>query len=526
MRRILLTIAVAATCATRLSAQYYWNENDADTIARLNLADGLGYKVETQASVSKGKTPLWLNANKYGLSSLDKTNGYVRAAVERPLSTDSMRRWAVGYGLDLVAPLHYTSNVVVQQAYAEARWLHGTLTIGSKQQPMALKNSRLSSGSQTLGINARPVPQVRLALPEYWTLPFGGHWLHLKGHVAYGMMTDGSWQEDFTARKSKYSGHVLYHSKAGYLKIGNEGVFCPLSLELGLEMATEFGGNVYRVDKQGQVEKVPTGHGIKDFWHAFLPGGADATDGVYGNIAGNQLGSWVFRINYDADRWALSLYGDHFFEDHSQMFFIDYDGYGTGDEWTVKKDRRFHLYKLKDIMLGTELTLKYATWLRHIVVEYIYTKHQSGPYNHDHTMNVPDHMAGIDDYYNHGSYAGWQHWGQVIGNPLYRSPLYNTDGNVNVQDNRFSAWHLAIAGQPSSRLDYRAFVTYQTGWGTYYTPFTKPHHNVSFILEANYDFKHGWKASAAYGMDFGSNLMLGHNAGMQVTISKSGLLGR
>ena len=32
------------------------------------------YSAETQGSFSHGKTPLWLNANKYGLSSLDETN--------------------------------------------------------------------------------------------------------------------------------------------------------------------------------------------------------------------------------------------------------------------------------------------------------------------------------------------------------------------------------------------------------------------------------------------------------------------
>ena len=521
MRRMFLIITMTAACATNMSAQYYWN--DTDDTSRPDLTKGLGYKVEMQASVSKGQTPLWLNANKHGLSSLDKTNGYVRAAVERPLATDSARRWAFAYGLDLVAPLHYTSKVVVQQAYAEVRWLHGTLTAGSKQYPMELKNQSLSSGSQTLGINARPVPQVRLALPEYWTLPLLNGWVQLKGHIAYGMMTDGSWQEEFTSRVSKYTGRVLYHSKAGYLKIGNEDAFFPLSIEMGLEMAAQFGGNLYRPDNHGNMIKTPTTHGIKDFWHAFVPGGADATDGEYANVAGNQLGSWVFRINYDADRWRLSLYGDHFFEDHSQMFLLDYDGYGSGDEWMVKKDRRFHLYKLKDIMLGTELHMKYGSWLRNVVVEYVYTKYQSGPYNHDHTINIPDHVAGVDDYYNHGNYAGWQHWGQVIGNPLYRSPIYNTDGKLEVKDNRFSAWHLGISGQPSSRFDYRALATYQTGWGTYNRPFTKPHHNVSFMVEGNYHFRHGWKATAAYGMDFGSTRMLGHNAGMQLTVSKTGV---
>ena len=92
--------------------------------------------------------------------------------------------------MDVAAPIHYTSNVVVQQAFVEARWLHGVLSIGAKEYPMELKNQTLSSGSQTLGINARPVPQVRLALPEYWTLPFANHWLAIKGHIAYGKMTD------------------------------------------------------------------------------------------------------------------------------------------------------------------------------------------------------------------------------------------------------------------------------------------------------------------------------------------------
>ena len=64
----------------------------------------------------------------------------------------------------------------MQQAFAELRWLHGALTIGSKERTMELKNNRLSSGAQTLGINARPVPQVRLSLPEYWRLPIA-KWL-------------------------------------------------------------------------------------------------------------------------------------------------------------------------------------------------------------------------------------------------------------------------------------------------------------------------------------------------------------
>ena len=96
-------------------AQYTWQETDREP-SKPHLTSSLTYRIETQATLSKGQTPLWLNANRYGLSSLDKTNGYVRAAVMRPLSADSARRWAIGYCADVAVPLHYTSNAVVQQA--------------------------------------------------------------------------------------------------------------------------------------------------------------------------------------------------------------------------------------------------------------------------------------------------------------------------------------------------------------------------------------------------------------------------
>ena len=88
------------------------------------------------------------------------------------------------------------------------------------------------------------------------------------------------------------------------------------------------------------------------------------------------------------------------------------------------------------------------------------------------------------------------------------------------------AYHLGIDGQPSSRFGYRLLGTYQKGWGTYAKPFTKMHHNVSFLAEGNYRFNHGWQVKAGYSMDFGSNQMLGHNAGFQLTVCKKGNLGK
>ena len=480
---------------------------------------------EEQLSMASGDhTPLWLNANKYGLSSLEATNGYVRGGVFRSVDNDSNRQWAWGAGIDMAVAGGFTSTLVVQQAYGELRWLKGLLTVGSKEQPMELRNQELSSGSQTLGVNARPVPGIRLSLPNYWDIPFAKGWVGVKGHISYGMQTDDNWQKDFTKCQSRYTEHAKLHTKAGYLRIGKQEK--PFNVELGLEMGCQYGGTsyVYMSDYQLMLP-VKNGDGLKGMWHALLPRGGEVIEpAFYRNMDGNHLGSWLVRANYDTDIFGASVYADHFFEDQSSMFFLDYDGYGTGDEWDAKKDSRYFLYDLKDIMLGTEVRFKQSHWLNTIVVEYLYTKYQCGPMYHDHTQQRPDHISGIDNYYNHYIFTGWQHWGQTMGNPLYRSPLYNTDGLVKIENNRFWAWHFGLAGDPFPRVHYRFLCSVQKGFGTYDAPFIEPQRNFSLLAEGAYKFcptspLGGWCLKGAFGLDTGE--LLGDNWGIQLTISKN-----
>ena len=482
------------------------------------------YTIEMQGSFSKNATPLWHNANKYGLSSLETTNGYLRTSLIRPVENDSARRWGFGYGVDVALPVNYSSKLIVQQAFAELRWLHGALTIGSKERTMELKNNRLSSGAQTLGINARPVPQVRLSLPEYWRLPIANGWLHLKGHLAAGCFTDDQWMKTFTKQQSKYTEKVFYNSKAGFLKIGNEDVFAPLSIEMGLEMAAQFGGTSYGSDPSGKPIINKGGTSLKDFIHAFIPGGYDVTESdiVYKNVEGNHLGSWLARINYDADVWKASIYVDKFFEDHSAMLQLDYDGYGEGERWNDRTRNKYLLYDFKDFLLGAELQMKYGTWIRNIVFEYIYTKYQSGPIYHDRTKALADHIGGVDQFYNHLIYSGWQHWGQVMGNPLYLSPQYNGDGSVYIKDNRFVAYHLGIEGNVAENINYRFLSTYRCGLGTYHNPYANQKKSVHLLLETNYALKNKWFVGLSLGLDKGRTM--GNNYGVQLTITKKGVL--
>ena len=108
-----------------------------------------------------------------------------------------------------------------------------------------------------------------------------------------------------------------------------------------------------------------------------------------------------------------------------------------------------------------------------------------------------------------------------MGNPLYRSPIYNNDGLIRVTDNRFVAWHMGVSGHILPPLHYRLLTTYQTGWGTYNEPFTAKQYDFSMLAELSWQLKNGWSMRGAFAFDKGR--ILGDNVGAQLTIVKSGI---
>lgn len=494
----------------------------------------LDQHLELQTSTSKGQTPLWLNANKYGLSSLNRYNAYARGCFSY---SDAYQPWGIEYRAtaDIVLPLNYdyrgykgssyTNHVIVQQFYAEVKWHKGLLTIGPKQQPSLFRNNKLSSGAQTFGINARPVPQGRLEMLDWWDVPFTRQWVAYKGHISFGFMSDANWEEGFSGKSGRqYNRWTRFHEKSGYLRFGKEEKF-PLTFIFGLEMGAQFGGTLYNyqgTDQNGYRSKdaLKLMSNLKSYWNAFIPGGGDVNETEFQNAEGNQVGSWIFRFNWEKERYAIGLYLDHYFEDHSSMFQADYDGYGEGKEWREKQKLKFFGYDFLDGQLGFDLKLKQGTYLKDVVIEYMNTCYQSGPVYHDHNEGNNDHLGGIDDYYNHSTLPGWQHWGQALGNPLYRSPQYNTNGNIYFESNRFKAWHAGASGEVIKGLDYRLLYTWQKSWGCYRNPFIRPQENTSILIEFTYRplhlIHHDVRLKAAYGADFGP--LLGNNRGLQISL--------
>lgn len=506
-----------------------FGQDEAPDSTGSRLISDMRYNLELSGSAGTGDhAPLWIQSNRYGIESAEPTSAYMRAGIFRSTDADSLYKWRYGYGADIAVAANHASTLIIQQLYGEVRWKHGLLTIGAKERPMEFKNNRLSSGSQTLGINARPIPQVRIELPEYWTVPYTKGWLQVKAHLSYGIMTDKNWQHDFTHRQYRYTDNVLFHSKSAFFRIQNDDYDYPFSVEFGMEMASEFGGTSYIPERDGTVTVSKNSHNLKSFFNAFIPGGSDPYEKgtIYANEEGNQLGTYMLRLNYNKKKWRGSLYFEKFFEDQSGLFMVDYDGYGKGTEWKKKKRKKFLLYDFKDMMLGLEYERKNGTWFRSLVMEYLYTKYQSGPVYHDHNAGRSDHIGGIDEYYNHNIYPGWQHWGQAIGNPLYYSPIYNEDGQLRFKNNRFMAFHIGISGEPTQEISYRLLATWEEGLGTYRMPFHNKEHQLSFLAETTYKPTcrrlRGWDATLGVGLDLGD--IIGDNLGINLRINKRGLL--
>lgn len=465
------------------------------------------YHVETGVTAGGGNyAPLWFTANRNGLSSIKPNNAYLEAGLA--FNKKLKHHWNIQAGFDLATAANNTSAFIIQQAYADISWQCLSMSVGSKERDPFGKNPQLSSGGMVEGNNTRPVPQVRVGIEEFTNVPFTNAWLKVKGHIAYGRFTDDRWQRDYVAVNKQYVEDVLYHSKSLLFRIGKKEKF-PLELDFGMIMAAQFGGKLYEYDanrQKKQVYAMPTG--IKDFFDILIPGkgGDDTPWGDQVNILGNHLGSWNLSLSYYLNDWKLRGYYEHFFDDHSQMFFE----YGR---W-------------KDGHIGLEVTLPHNRWVSTFVWEGLATKDQTGPMLYDgfdgHFSEYQ--ISAKDNYYNHYYYQSWQHWGMGMGNPLLPAPLYNEDGSLLFKSNRILSQHIGFNGNPSKEISYRVLMSYTRHWGTYDDPLDEVRKQFSSLYEVTYSPRklRGWSISPALGLDHGT--YLGNNTGGMLVIKKEGIL--
>ena len=462
----------------------------------------IAYRAETSLTLSgDGHAPLWLSANRYGLSSAASKQAYLRAGVFAGHHfTENIH---VDGGLELAGGKNLTSRFLVHQAYADFNWNQLQLSIGAKERPGVPleKDLRISSGMMVEGANARPIPQIRAGITNYLPIPFTQRWVSIKGHLAYGICTDGNWQEDFAATGSHYLKGVLYHSKSAALLFGRKESF-PLTFEVALIDIAQFGGKKYRKGPDGQdplIQEFPTG--LKSFWKALYPKQASTLE----NVEGNHSGSWMSALTWHGNDWKIRAYIEHYFEDHSQMFME----YGF---W-------------KDGQLGIEVTLPENPWVDKLLWEGLNTTHQTGPILYDGVAGSFEEVqvSGGDNYFNNGQYQAWHHWGMGMTNPLIPGPIYNRNGDLHYASSRVKAHHFGLTGSPTEAWNYRILFSHVRHWGTYPRPLDQVRKQFSGLLEISYAPHRftGWSATLALATDSGN--YLGDQYGMTFTLRKTGI---
>lgn len=473
------------------------------------------YRVETSGSVATGNnTPFWQVNQQWGVTPLDANSLYVRGSVfhEQNLHND----WSMEAGIDIVgASASVYGNPWLQQLYGRLNWKIWRLDAGLREDYTSSLNARLSSGDFVKSNNARPLPEIKISIPEYLSIPYTKGNMYLKGDFAAGYYLDSRWKEN-TARPQNqdYTKGILSHHKSLYFRFGDIAGNNRMQFTFGTDHATQWGGKLYQCrDKNGQYTETNQPQGIGDFFRVAIAkeGSSEASSADNAYVSGSQWGAYLFRFDYRLrNNNRISIYTDHFFDDGSGMVFENY----------------------RDGLFGIEYKTANKSLLSGAVFEYVYTKQQTGPIHHnigmddEHRDRLIKKGNGNDNYYNNTDYVhGPSSFGQSSGSPLLLSPVYNNDGSLNFKSSRIIAFHLGAEGYLHPGLQYRLLLTGGQSWGRYYVPFKSVKKGFASLLELTYTPARieGFdiKLSAAY--DKGE-FFEGNTFGCSVTLCKRGVI--
>lgn len=468
-----------------------------------HIPNSTSYQIETFGSLStNNQTPFWLVSNREGMVPINNNNGYVRVEVQNHQSLGKKFQWHTGLNIAYTTPRY--RNVYIQNLYTEFaydNWLH--ISIGSNNNyghdNNALANPHLSSGHLARSLNARPIPEINLFIPDFVIIPKTKGWLQVKGHFAVGRSFDSDYLASFANPKQNYIQEILWHHKSLLIRIKDSQNQFPLAATLGIHHTAQWGGT----STDPKMGKQP--HTLKDFIRIVLgkPGGEGTSYSARENALGAHYGVYDFGLGFTQENWNISAYYQHIFNDGSGMEFMN--------KW--------------DGLKGIQVNLHNIPWLRSVVIEHLATLHQSGPFHFiefDHDK-YSGPGSGADNYYNNGEYTtGASYFNRSLGSPLLISPEYNTNGKLGFKHNRIRAWHMGANGNISGRLTYRLLLSNIESFGTAYEPTLKKRTSTSFTTDLHYHLHDSWRFSASVAADAGS--LLGNHWGVSLSVAKRGFL--
>jgi len=426
MKRLVHILAIAALCS--YAGETYAQQG--------NYVFG----IESWAGYTSNKTvPFWLRSNQYGSVPLDGASFSLVGMARKDFDSGKEKLFDWGASFEGRANLGQGSNLTLIEGYGKVRLGILELRAGRSKKITGLCDSTLSTGSWAISGTSPGIPEVELAVRDFWTLPWFGELFAFKGNISHGWVGDLRMaryiMQDTLTIKS------YLHQKSLYGRFGKP--------SWNFRFYAGFNHQVVWGNEQDYYLENYTLSPWETYYYV-LTGKRYSNGYIQEERQGNHLGSIDLGMEFELEGLKLLLYRQSLYEVGGLA----------------------HLANIQDGLHGLSIINlrqnKNAFQWRKILLELLYTKNQAGrPWS-------PEYGSAYEPYYNHGQYiTGWSYEGVGLGNPFISTgeflrpelPTHPEDFFVN---NRVIVFHLGGTGSVKD-IDFTFKASISQNFGTYHT---------------------------------------------------------
>ncbi len=408
-------------------------------------------QLEAQAiGASSGQVPFWFRARQGGSVPQPGVSGSFLGFAEKMYDTTAKRTFDWGFGLEGRANLGQKgTDLLLIQGYAKAKLAMFEVKAGRWRGQSGLADTLLSTGAFAISGNALGIPQVQIAIPEFYALPFTNGWFSIKGSLSHGWFGVIPLQSGMTNVDEV---ETFFHHKSFYGRLGKDDSRVNL-----------YGGFNHQVF-WGNEPKIFGSTFIQTTWESYksiLLGEVWAESKV-----GNHLGSIDLGLGLNLNAVRLLAYRQFFYEVGALA----------------------HLANISDGLNGLSFTNMAPAadknnfrWEK-ALIEILYSKSQAGK------LSSPVTHTGHENYYNHYLYSeGWTYRQRPLGNPLFTPKHEARPGQVESPgyyfiNNKILAFHGGLTASWRS-FRFQGLLTYSKNYGLYSTgnePYRVPFKQVAY----------------------------------------------
>jgi len=389
---------------------------------------------------SNGTVPFWLRSNQYGSIPLDGASLSLIGFARRDFEPGKEKLFDWGASFEGRANIGQGSNLTLIEGYGKVRLGIFELRAGRSKKITGLCDTTLTSGSWAISGNSLGIPEIELAVRDYWTLPWLGEMVAFKGNFAQGWLGDVQMSR-YIMQDTLTLGAYL-HQKSLYGRFGKP--------EWRLKLYGGFNHQVVWGHEQEYYLEDYTLTPLQTYFYVIT--GKKFTNGyIQEERQGNHLGSIDLGVEYQFEKFKVTLYRQNIYEAGGLA----------------------HLANIEDglngLIIQNRQNADNKTLWKKFLIEFLYTKKQSK----DSWSPYADQYY-FEGYYNHGQYLrGWSYYGSGIGTPFIgtreniRTDLAS-DPNDFFINNRVVVIHIGGEGSVK-KVNYLFKASWSENYGTYFT---------------------------------------------------------